>query len=231
MGLFFYLRTVGQKQTVSQGSPPTLVAVHTLYPSAAGAGGLHEQALGTASWAVGVSRSILAEAHALRPEIAPRSSLVHNALPMPAVAPLPLPAAPPRIVCVGRMVPEKGFDVALAAFASVVGRVPGAELVIAGDGYCREGLERQAAALGLGESVRFIGWVPPDRTPELLNQATLVVMPSRWQEPFGLVALEAAQMATRSWRRGSVRCQRSWPMERPDCSSTTKTAWRWPMPS
>jgi glycogen(starch) synthase len=43
--------------------------------------------------------------------------------------------------------------------------------------------------------VEFTGWVSPDKVPELINTSTIVVMPSRWKEPFGLVALQAAQMA------------------------------------
>jgi glycogen(starch) synthase len=55
-------------------------------------------------------------------------------------------------------------------------------------------LERQAAELGIAKVVDFIGWVVPEQVSALINTATIVVMPSR-REPFGLVALEAAQMA------------------------------------
>jgi glycogen synthase len=184
-GIFFHLRTMGDV--------PTLAVVHSLLPALPGDRGLQDQALRSASWVVGVSASILAEVRALSPDLGARCSVVHNGLPMPALPPTPLPFEPPRLLCLGRLAPEKGFDVALAAFAALVGRFPGLELTIAGDGPCRAALERQAAALGVSHAVRFAGWVAPERTPELLNAATLVVMPSRWQEPFGLVALEAAQ--------------------------------------
>jgi len=55
-------------------------------------------------------------------------------------------------------------------------------------------LERQINELGLTDIVDLIGWVAPGEVPALLNTATVVLMPSR-QEPFGLVALEAALMA------------------------------------
>jgi glycogen(starch) synthase len=48
--------------------------------------------------------------------------------------------------------------------------------------------------LGVAEHVTFLDWVSPDRVLELMNKATLVIVPSRWPEPFGLVALEAAMM-------------------------------------
>jgi glycogen(starch) synthase len=55
-------------------------------------------------------------------------------------------------------------------------------------------LERQAAELNLTDVVDFIGWVSPDKVPELINTATMVLVLSRW-EGFGLVILEAASMA------------------------------------
>ena len=49
--------------------------------------------------------------------------------------------------------------------------------------------------MGIDAHVDFVGWVDPAKIPELINAATVVVVPSRWEEAFGLVALEAAQMA------------------------------------
>jgi glycogen(starch) synthase len=92
------------------------------------------------------------------------------------------------------LVARKGFDLALSAFATIASRVPAVRMVVAGDGPARAPLEKQAAELGLRDSVDFVGWVAPENVPALINTATIVVMPSRW-EPFGLVALEAAQMA------------------------------------
>jgi glycosyltransferase involved in cell wall biosynthesis len=48
--------------------------------------------------------------------------------------------------------------------------------------------------MGLRGDVDFTGLVDAEKVPELLNRATIVIMPSR-REPFGLVALQAAQMA------------------------------------
>jgi glycogen(starch) synthase len=58
----------------------------------------------------------------------------------------------------------------------------------------REPLARQAAEAGIGGAVDFMGWVAPDRVPELLNSVTVVVMPSR-RDGMPLVAIQAAQMA------------------------------------
>jgi glycogen(starch) synthase len=151
--------------------------------------------LGRASWVAAISEAILGDIRRLAPEIAGRSSVLYNSVPSPPVAPAPLPVSAPRLLGVGRLVTDKGFDLAVAAFAAIAHRFPGARLVIAGDGPARPGLERQAAALGVADRVEFLGWVAPAEVPALMNTATLVLMPSRWREAFGLVALEAALMA------------------------------------
>ncbi len=65
---------------------------------------------------------------------------------------------------------------------------------MAGDGPERLALEQQTAHLGLTHAVDFLGWVVPENVPALINTATMVVMPSRW-EGFPNVALQAALMA------------------------------------
>lgn len=174
---------------------PLLLTLHGVLTNLdAGPETLLGQTLRSAAWVTANSEAVLAEARRLVPDIAPYSRLIHNALPVPSIAPEPLPDGPPRLLCLGRLYHEKGFDLALSALATLVARHPQVEMVIAGDGPARPELERQAAVLGLAERVTFVGWVSPEGVPVLLNTATAVVMPSR-QEGFGLVALEAALMA------------------------------------
>ena len=45
--------------------------------------------------------------------------------------------------------------------------------------------------LGLTDVVEWLGAVPVDDVPRLLERATVVAVPSRYEEPFGLVAVEA----------------------------------------
>jgi glycogen(starch) synthase len=101
---------------------------------------------------------------------------------------------PPRLLCLGRLSPEKGFDVALNAFAILVGEFPEARMLVAGNGYLRLELEQQATELGIRDRVEFPGWIAPAEVPALIDTATMVLMPSR-QESLPLVALETASMA------------------------------------
>jgi glycogen(starch) synthase len=149
----------------------------------------------SANWVVGCSEATLDKGRKLVPEIRSRSSVIHNALPEPLLPPAPLSFYPPRLLCLGRLVEDKGFDLALIALSSLVDRFPQIRLIIAGEGPARTDLQRQAAKLGILNVVQFTGPVKSETVPRLVNTVTVVVMPSRWEEPFGLVALEAALMA------------------------------------
>lgn len=172
---------------------PSVLTVHWL-PNRDGVDlRLCERALATADRIVAITEGCLREALQRSPGIAGRTSMIYNSLPPAAVAPAPLASDIPRLLCLGRVETQKGFDVAIRALAMARAAVPAAQMTIAGDGTQRVGLERLAAALGLSDAVRFTGWIAPDDVPHLINAHSLVVMPSRY-EPFGLVALQAGQM-------------------------------------
>jgi glycosyltransferase involved in cell wall biosynthesis len=97
------------------------------------------------------------------------------------------------IGAVARLSKEKGLRYLLEAFAVVTGHHPQARLVLAGEGPERQRLERLAARLGLGERVRFLGEVPHEQVPEVLQQLDIFAMPSTY-EGFGVAALEAEAM-------------------------------------
>jgi glycogen(starch) synthase len=173
---------------------PLLLTLHgERYKQVLGTDTLQQRVLCSADWVIGCSAALVANGRALVPGITGRSSVIRNALPSPGVLPAPLPFAAPRFLCLGRLVPEKGFDLALKAFALIVDRFPGLRLVIAGDGPERSALERQAIELRLQNVVDFTGWAGRADVPALMNRAVAVLMPSR-REGLPLVALEAAQM-------------------------------------
>jgi glycosyltransferase involved in cell wall biosynthesis len=174
------------------GRCPSVVTVHSSATFRLGADSLMGRLLTGAAAVVGVSQAMSADARALTPAIAPRLVTLLNALPEPPAGPPP-PVDPQRLLAAGRLVVEKGFDVLLDALARLWPRWPALTLVLLGDGPARAELEAQAAALGLADAVEFRGWVAPERVHAEMQQSALVVMPSVWREPFGLVALQAAQ--------------------------------------
>jgi glycosyltransferase involved in cell wall biosynthesis len=182
--------------TANASRSSTLVSLHNpLQGHGAAPDSLFGRVLRSADWVTAGSKIVLDEARGLVPQIRDRSSLIYYGLDAPALAPLSLPTDPPRLLCVGRLVSDKGFDVAIDAFARVIERFPRARLTIASDGPARPSLEQQVRELGLADTVEFLGWIDFERMPALLNSATVVLVPSRIAEGFGLVALEAALMA------------------------------------
>ena len=97
----------------------------------------------------------------------------------------PPPPAEPRLLAVGRLIPIKGFDVLLRAFAEARRELPELTLEIAGAGPLDAEL-RAAAPQG----VTFLGRVSP--VAPVYERNAIVVVPSRG-EGFGMVALEAAE--------------------------------------
>lgn len=96
-----------------------------------------------------------------------------------------------RIIAVGRLEHEKGFDRLIEAFASISHDHPDWSLRIIGEGSRRESLQTQIAALGLSGRVTLAGWVRPVWAE--LAAGTMFVLPSRY-EGFPSALMEA--MAT-----------------------------------
>ena len=94
----------------------------------------------------------------------------------------------PLIFAAGRLAPEKGFDVLIAAFARVHAQHPAWRLEIAGEGPLRLALAAQIEAAGLGESVELRGHLPTVR--ERMRDAAIFVLSSR-NEAYPMVVCEA----------------------------------------
>jgi glycogen(starch) synthase len=94
------------------------------------------------------------------------------------------------VLLVGRLVYEKGFQLALEALPGLIERVGNVRFLVAGSGTAEQELRDQATELGLDEHGTFLGWIGDDVLHSLYRIADLTVVPSIY-EPFGLVALEA----------------------------------------
>ncbi|MBX5454431.1 MAG: glycosyltransferase family 4 protein [Acidobacteriia bacterium] len=110
--------------------------------------------------------------------------------------PLPMPARERVILFVGRVVADKGADVFVSACARVLPRLAGwrAEM-IGGDRFGPETKEtpflRSLRASAEAAGVRLAGYRPHEDVLAAMARVAIVVVPSRWPEPFGLTALEA----------------------------------------
>jgi glycogen(starch) synthase len=94
------------------------------------------------------------------------------------------------VLLVGRLVYEKGFQLALEALPALIERVGHLRFIVAGSGTAEHELREQASELGLDGYGTFLGWIGDDVLHSLYRIADLTVVPSIY-EPFGLVALEA----------------------------------------
>ena len=97
---------------------------------------------------------------------------------------------PPRFVFMGRLVDWKALDIALAALREV----EVAELDVIGDGPMLAPWRALAHDLGLGDRVRFLGWLPQDECAEVLRRSLGLLLPSLY-ECGGAVVLEAMACA------------------------------------
>ncbi len=100
----------------------------------------------------------------------------------------PWPSERPYAFAIGRLVPQKGFDLLLRAYRDAD---PAADLLLAGEGPDREALGQLAAELGIADRVTFFGPADRDQVPRLHRGASFVVLPSRTDEGLPLVSIEA----------------------------------------
>jgi glycosyltransferase involved in cell wall biosynthesis len=121
-----------------------------------------------------------------------RSFVRHNLIPRRDA---PQARRDTTVVYAGRLAEVKGLRLLMAAwdkYRSTRGG-PGLRLVIAGAGPLEDEVAAWASAR---PSVEFVGQVDSARCTELMAKARAVIVPSVWEEPFGLVVVEAMAVAT-----------------------------------
>jgi glycosyltransferase involved in cell wall biosynthesis len=134
------------------------------------------------------SEYVLRELTAFAPIRAPACVVPNGVEPADFADATPASRNRPYVLGVGRLVPQKGFDVLLDACASP--RLAGLDLVVAGDGRERARLSDRAATLGLAERVELTGALGRRALAQLLAGARAFALTSR-AEPFGIALLEA----------------------------------------
>jgi glycosyltransferase involved in cell wall biosynthesis len=116
------------------------------------------------------------------------ASRIRVARPCPAEDDAPLLPRPtaPRLLFVGQLLRGKGVAHAIDALRWL----PGAHLTVVGDGPSRQELEAQARRVAPGR-VTFEGFVPAEQVHRHYDRASVVLVPSHWPEPFGMIGVEA----------------------------------------
>jgi len=93
------------------------------------------------------------------------------------------------VLCVGRLVPQKGVEYLIRAVPLIVQRHHNAKFIIVGDGWLKSHLEYLARSTDQGWKISFTGFIPDSELVALLMSADVLVVPSIY-EPFGIVAIE-----------------------------------------
>jgi glycosyltransferase involved in cell wall biosynthesis len=114
----------------------------------------------------------------------------------PCVAPSDRPFQPLPLQCsvlyVGQLIRGKGVDTLIAAHALLAENTKTRVILhVIGAGNDRKRLEDLAKSSGIDDLVCFHGWVSHEELAQYYDSATLVAVPSRWPEPFGMVGVEA----------------------------------------
>ncbi len=124
-------------------------------------------------------------------------SVLHNALDLALLPPgLPQERRERMILFVGRVVADKGADAFVHACGAVLPGLPGwSACMIGSDRFWPNAattpFQRALAPAAREAGIRMLGYLPHPQVLEAMARAAIVVVPSRWPEPFGLVALEA----------------------------------------
>jgi glycosyltransferase involved in cell wall biosynthesis len=119
----------------------------------------------------------------------PRTGVAHSGIDAGWVSPRPAHPWRWQLLSVGRIDERKGIDTAIEALAAL----PEARLTVVGDGDERTlaQLRALAASTGVQERVAFTGALARTALPDVYAEADAVVFPVRWDEPWGLVPIEA----------------------------------------
>jgi glycosyltransferase involved in cell wall biosynthesis len=94
------------------------------------------------------------------------------------------------LLFVGRLVSDKGIDLLVDALGRLAEEHFKPSLTIVGSGAEETALRNRVDELGLGRQITFAGSLRGEALAKAMNKHRIMVVPSRWQEPFGIVALE-----------------------------------------
>lgn len=139
--------------------------------------------------ALRASNDVIACSEAIKQDCLTRATVIGNPYSSEVFCQIASVDREQAIGFVGRLVSDKGADMLVRAFAAL--RPTNWRLSVIGDGPERKSLENLALELGVDKQVSFTGMLRGQALADTLNRHEIVVVPSCWPEPFGIVALEA----------------------------------------
>lgn len=188
-GLVFHLQ---QRRLKPIPTVLTIQGTSMLTETGPGANSLARRVVRESDWVVGCRPSLLDDLHSVVPEMVGRSSCIPNAAVDDGAMSSSMSLPEQTIVACGRFVEQKGFDVAIRAFAQLAEHRPALRLLIVGDGLDQRELQDLAQGSSAAGRIDFTGRVEPAVARQYLASASVVVMPSREAEGIPIVGLEAA---------------------------------------
>jgi glycosyltransferase involved in cell wall biosynthesis len=128
--------------------------------------------------------------HPIAEDLATPSLVIPNAYRDDLFCLLPEVPRERDLIFLGRLVSDKGADQLIAALGLMAAQGLRPNLTLVGDGPELPGLRSQAHHLGVAGQLEFTGQRTGQDLVRLLNRHRILVVPSRYNEPFGIVALE-----------------------------------------
>lgn len=117
--------------------------------------------------------------------------VIHNGTDFPLHKNIRTEGRDKDFIYIGRLVHDKGIGTAIRAFSRLLNKRPELTFQIAGSGHIRDELIDLVNILGISESVKFLGNLRREEVIKSLLEHKFLILPSEWQEPFGLVSIEA----------------------------------------
>lgn len=169
---------------------PLVIALHTWIQRTAGKMGLQDK---LKMWWLKRADRVIACSDAMRKKSWPQALVIQNAYNSNLFKRQHGSNRPVDFVFLGRLVSDKGADLAIRALHLLVQQhaaLQHTRLTIIGSGPELKELQDLAATLDLSQHIIFAGSVSGVALVNLLNQHRFLLVPSVWEEPFGIVVLE-----------------------------------------
>jgi glycosyltransferase involved in cell wall biosynthesis len=184
-------RGLGLPLVVSAHGELSMDANH-LFERSAIARSILRRALASADVITGCSRYVISELDRFsNGQYFQKMRVIYNGIDLKECArAIPEPRARPYVLGLGRLVPQKGYDLLIRAFQLLASDFPNHELVIAGDGPQSAQLHDLVVSLALESRVQFLGTVDHRTALSLMAGAAVFALCSP-HEPQGIVILEA----------------------------------------